>query len=260
MNEEFAESDLPSRLHDAEKAIANHPGYIAYEAIGGLIRSLRYVFVPNWLDLLQLLEHAATDEKLAIELVQNVRPPIIRDQFMSILTRRLHNYLASGVSLADHVRREMKDRHDELRAQYDIRLADLKKHAEFYFMKDLRNYTTHYALPVIGHSLSITNMNTSEQSFTSEVELSCVELSAWDKWSPQSKKFLREAGPAIQLRPIVRKHGELIQNLNTWVIEQLQVQNDPLLDEANRLVAARNSILAGTDHETASRITQERTD
>jgi hypothetical protein len=52
---------------------------------------------------MQLLDEASTNEELAVELIQNARPPIVRERFHAVATQRLHNYLASAQSLVEHL-------------------------------------------------------------------------------------------------------------------------------------------------------------
>jgi hypothetical protein len=208
-------------------------------------------------ELLTLLEQAATDEQLAIELVQNVRPPIVRERFQALVTQRLHNYLASTTSLVDHVRRVMRGRSDPLAEEYERRKAALRQHPEVDFMVGLRNFTLHRALPLVGHMLSIQNVNTPGQSMASEVQLSVAELLDWKGWSMGSRTYVKGQGDGVVLRAVVRLHGELIASFNVWLHTQLVTENAGGIEELNRLVVARNAELIGGDVELAKRVTDE---
>src|ERR1700678_3235248 len=94
--------DNSARLREAERRIERHPGYQEYLLCLAFERSLTAVFIPNWKELLVLLDQVATDPSLALEMVQNVRPPDVREKFQSDTTQRLHNYVAGTMTLVEH--------------------------------------------------------------------------------------------------------------------------------------------------------------
>lgn len=250
-------SEAGSRLREAERLLAEHPAYHVYRECLALQRSIEAVFLPNLRELLALLEQAATDEQLAIELVQNVRPPVVRERFQALVTQRLHNYLASTTSLVDHVRRVMRGRSDPLAEEYERRKAALRQHPEVDFMVGLRNFTLHRVLPLVGHTLSIQNVNTAGQSMASEVQLSVAELLEWKGWSAGSRTYVKGQGDGVVLRAVVRLHGELIASFSVWLHTQLVTGNAGGIEELNRLVVARNAELIGGDVGLAKRVTDE---
>jgi hypothetical protein len=122
-------------------------------------------------------------------------------------------------------------------------------------MQDLRNYALHRKLPSLGHSVSMTGVNTPDARFESEVKLSTGPLLEWDGWTTASKTFLAENPESISLRPVVLAHGRLVLDLNTWLFNALMSAID--LEEVNELQVKRNAILSGTDIETARRLTEQ---
>lgn len=246
-------ADWLEQLRAAERRILEHPAYTTYQEIEGLRRSLHAVFIPNWMELVELLQLAATNEGLAFELAQNVRAPVVRDQFETLLTRRLHNHLASTMSLVEHVRRVMRGQSDPIASQFNLLRGEVATHPEISFMQNLRNYVLHHGLPFLGHHLAVTNVNSSEQTVESEVKLSCSGLLEWDGWTAQSSAFLSASDEALGLRQIVIKHGELVKDLNLWLIGRLQADNESGLEVVNELIIEYNAILSGVDLETARR-------
>lgn len=245
--------DLSAKLDEAERRIAEHPAAVEHAQCGLIEWSVTAVFLPNLRELLGLLDAAATNQDLAFELIQNVRPPIVRDQFQRVVTQRLHNYLASTVSLVDHVRRVMKDRDDDIANEFELRKAALLvEQPAIPFVHDLRHFTLHRALPFIGHRLTET-----EGHLDSEVQLGVASLQTWDRWSSASRTFLRTSGDSIPLRHVIRHQGQSVADLNMWLLNALNEANAPRLAEVNRLVVARNAILHGVDQEAAERITAE---
>jgi hypothetical protein len=198
-----------------------------------------------------LLEQAAVDIDLAIELVQNVREPKKRREFQAAAAQRLHNYLASTMTLVDHSRRLMRYRSGPIADEFNKRKSAVLSNLEVPFLQDLRNYTLHRTLPALSHHLSMNNVNTAAAEMTSEVELSVDTLQRWDGWTASSRSFLKTSVDAVQLRPVVRRHGELVYELNAWLLNALAEANEPALADANELVVERNAVLSGGDRETA---------
>ena len=99
------------------------------------------VFLPNWREILALLDRAANDGALAMELVQNVRAPTVREQFRAQTIQRLHNYVAGTATLIDHSRRLMKGRSGTIVSEFETMKTSLEQNPEVPFVKDLRNFT-----------------------------------------------------------------------------------------------------------------------
>jgi extradiol dioxygenase family protein len=245
--------DLKARLDAARCAIVEHPGYKEHQALEALHLSLAGVFVPNWRILLAFLDAAATNEELAIELIQNARKPVVRERFQAETTRHLHNYLASVHSLVEHVRRMLRGRSGSIIEEFERRKAELLQDPEVKFIVELRNFTHHRILPFLGHTLSLTKVNTPDQQMESEIELSVGQLLEWDGWPALAREFLASQGDAIKLRPAVRRHGQLVFELNAWLLNELGHANDSALEEVNELVVRANMIFTG-DRDRAERL------
>ena len=104
------DQDFAAGLKDVERRIFGHPGRIEKDLIDGLARTVYAVFDPNRDELLGLLDRAATDVQLAVELFQNIRRPVVRTRFEGAVMRALLNYVASTGGLVDHSRRIMRGR------------------------------------------------------------------------------------------------------------------------------------------------------
>lgn len=248
-------AEREERLGEAKRHLFEHPHYRGHQETEALFQTITAVYVPNWRDLVALLETASKDETLAFELIQNVRPSTVRDRFQAVTARCLHNYLASSMTLVDHVRRTMAGRTGQLADEFKSRKEALLQNPEIPFMQDLRNFTLHRTLPFLAHRLSMTNVNTPEQTFESEVELSVAQLLEWDEWSTASRRFLENSGETVALRPVVQRHGQLVLDLNAWVHTKLVQAID--IDQLNELIVEINAALAGVDKESAKQLTDE---
>jgi hypothetical protein len=253
------QGNFPARLRAAEERIASHPACRALGMCDELQRSIEWVFLPNLVELLGLLERAANDEDLAIELMQNMYEPVIRERFQAAVTRGLHNYLASAMSLVDHVRAVMRGRTGTLTDEFVSRRSRLLTNPEVPFVQDLRNFTLHLALPFVGHTVTLPGADDPGGSAAGEVEVGVAQLLSWDGWSAASTSYLEQQGEAIALRHVIRKHGDLFLGLNTWLHTELSRENEPGLAELNLLIVERNAILYGVDFERAEELTRQDT-
>jgi hypothetical protein len=255
MTELLSEDEHRAALEAAQQRIIDHPGYKEKQLCDGLARTVYAVFVPNRNDLIALLDRAATDANLAIELFQNVRRPVERTRFEGAVIRALHNYVASAMALVEHTRRIMRDRSGAIVDEFEERKRDVVSTPEVPFVHNLRNYVLHHSIPFIGHEVRL--QPHPGVLAAGEIQLSVRQLSAWDGWSAPARLFINSQGDALTLRPVIELHAELVVALNLWLYEHLAAANEPALAEANQLVVERNAILSGTDLEDARRVTEE---
>jgi hypothetical protein len=254
--EDSTSGDRQERLNAAERRIFDHPAHKAYLESLAFQRTMT-VFTANLSELLSLLDQAATDQRLAVELIQNVHAPVVRDGFHALVAQRLHNYLAATGTIADHALRMKNKKAGDMAAEYDGRLTEMRKNPEVDFMRRLRDYTLHRELPFLSHTLTFNAINTASQSMVSEVELSVGELQQWDGWNTLQRDFLATYGDALPLRAVARRHGDLVIGFARWWGTLLETQNAAGIDELNELVVARNAVLSGDELDAARRRTDE---
>jgi hypothetical protein len=254
------DNELNARLDALQHSIHTHPGYQRRRELDAFATSIVHVFRGNFRAVLGLLRLASTEPDLAIELVQNVRKPVVRDAFMGELTRALHNYLASAHSVVDHARRLMRQADPDFAAQWKARVEEaLREHPVVHFIGGLRNYSLHRKLPFFGSTFSMQTPNSPEASFRSEIEMSVEQLLEWDRWPAPAKDFLLEHAPRFAVRPLIEEHGPVVYELNVWLHERLMEQNVDAVAEVNEMVVEFNATLMGTDFETArQRMDQKR--
>jgi hypothetical protein len=254
MTELLSENERSAELEAAQQRIVNHPGYREKQLYDGLARSVYAVFMPNRNDLIALLDRAASDGNLAVELFQNVWRPNVRIQFEGAVMRALLNYVASAMALVEHSRRIMRGRSGPIVEEFERRKRDVTSNLEVPFIHNLRNYVLHHSLPFIGHEVRLQPQPGVVAA--GEIRLSVQQLTAWEGWSAQARQFIASQGEALVLRPAVELHAELVAGLNLWLYEQLSAANAPALAQTNRLVDERNAILGGTDIEETRRISE----
>jgi hypothetical protein len=240
----------------AQERLHSHPGYLEYLETVALGETLWFVFIPNFNELIGLLDGASNDPVLGFELVQNAHRPDVRDQFEAETGQRLHNYIAATTSVIDHSRRIMKERVGAVAHEFATRKTAYLENPEHHFIKDLRNFTLHRSLPWLRYTMTLINLNTPEQAMGNEVELSVAQLKEWDGWTSPSERFLAEQGEAIALRAVIRRHADLLVGLNGWLLATLVEANRSGLDDVNDLVIECNAALLGVSVEEARRHTE----
>lgn len=254
MTELPSEDEYGATLEAAQRRMINHAGYKEKQLYDGLARSVYAVFIPNRNDLIALLDRAASDANLAVELFQNVWRPTVRIQFEGSVMRALLNYVASATALVEHTRRIMRGRTGPIVEEFERRKCDVISNPEVPFIHNLRNYVLHHSLPFIGHEVRLQPQPGIVA--VGEIRLSVQQLTSWDGWSAPARQFIASHDEALALRPVVELHAELVAGLNLWLCEQLSAANAPALEQTNRLVDERNAILGGTDIEEARRVSE----
>lgn len=215
------------------KQIREHPAHRLYLDIEAFFRSMEHVFGANSVELLLLLDQAASDTRLALELVQNAYDDPVRREFNARLDQRLHNYLAATQSLVDHSRRLLdKLGSGEVHTEFATRLATAQEGDLMPFMIDLRNYTQHRILPTTGVTTRF-----STKGASARILLNVAPLRRWKKWSPAAKRWLAAQPDDIDLRTILVDHHERVWALNDRLRVMVATANEAGQEEVNELIA-----------------------
>ena len=102
-----------------------------------------------------------------------------------------------------------------------------------------------------------TKLNTPEAAVESEVQLSVADLTSWEGWSPPARASIDRQGEAVLLRPVIKRHGDPVVEINAWLLSALAQANVDELAEVNKIVVERNALLNRIDIEEATRLTEE---
>jgi len=234
-------------IREAQARFHAHPGYREHMRIRAFTVTLVEVFEPNYADLIEILEGVASGSDLAVEMIENITSAQVGAGVASRFNRHLHNYVAGASSLIDHARRMTRDRDDAVTREYEKRKAQVIVNPEIPFIVGLRNLSLHRSLPIIGYTLSMTQTGLER----SEVELSVADLLDSDRWNGTMREYISAFGERLPVRPVVTRHHELVLDLNSWLINELQGANRVPLVEANELLVAINAAIMGVDLETA---------
>lgn len=213
--------------------IRNHPGKIAHDNWSNLNVTYSGIFVVNKRQLLELLALPSKDEKLITELMQNMWEQDVRDTYFSEMLRLLHNYTASAMTLVDHSRRFInKYSGTDFCKEYDLRRLKVSDSKEHRFLKDLRNYMLHVGTPPVGYTIKVNEKH--EESFSPN--LTSSTLLNWDKWSAPAKSYINDSSNDLLLVPLINKHGEMVDELYSWIFEQFNKIHGKEIEEVNELI------------------------
>jgi len=209
-----AKADWSRRLDDIQHERRNHPAgrtfyrWLAYER-------LLDVHHGNRQELVSVLD-SLDNPRVAIEMVQNVAPPHVRDRVEAELDRSLFNYLSSHYSLTDQAKKLAHlHPHSNLERRLEKRLTGLRDEGDLAFVNGLRNYTTHHTLPFLGHSVSIKGQHGPVEYTAS---LNAEELLVYREWSGPAKDFLRASNPGVDVRMALRRHVDEYFALFDWLV------------------------------------------
>lgn len=191
-------------------------------------------------ELVQLLRAGETQETLIVELLQNVREPVVRREFMAQLDQRLHNMLAGAVSLVDHTRRIISTYPQTgFSREFEAKNGLVVEQSVSQFLRRFRNYLLHYG------QAPITLKGSLAPDLTGEVLLDCADLLKWDGWTAKSRAFLDANRDGIRLGDACVEYEKLMRGLYEWIFFQFESLHVHDTAQLNELVKARNLTLTG---------------
>lgn len=177
----------------------------------------QYVLNANYQQLYNLI--ISYEQDLFIWAVEN-RPRL--GAFQKEFLRLLHNYLASIFSLIEHTRKFCKDlNNQEFEKNYRIELKELKINNCIRFLKDLRTYTQHYKLPFVSATFSFKATSPKKGTVKQKLILHKNGLLEWEKWSSESKEYMKKYGEKIDLKLIVSQYQQLITRFYKHVYKRV---------------------------------------
>ena len=192
------------------------------------------VFARNTDELLEVLDRPNNDVAFSMVLMGDDRDAI--GPFWSEVDQRLHNALASAVSLVDHTRPLLEYLGSDVPAivsEYTERNAKIMAMNETKFLRKLRNYLLHYGSAPILQSISL---NSSHHS----LKLNAARLLEWSEWNVQMREYLSGFGDndGPLLREDVATYARAMYEMFSWLFGQrVSIFNDPDVLERFRIDA-----------------------
>lgn len=196
------------------------------------LRSSRRIFGGNYRELTDLLG-ILENPMVAIPLRDAKRRAISRSA-LEIVTRLLHNFIASAKTLIDHTRTHMHSLYEghpfleEYEARVEARFASSPVQR---FVQDLRNYTQHYKLPLTGSSFSWDSAQGLNITYFADTE----ELAKWDKWSPEGRQYLDAFQKILPLRQLASDYLSLVDEFYKWIDKREREVNSEKLERLRQM-------------------------
>ncbi|MGE5694559.1 MAG: hypothetical protein ACM4D3_04785 [Candidatus Sericytochromatia bacterium] len=179
----------------------------------------------------------------------------VPEDYVNELVRRLHNYLTSVTSLVESRRivmrhrwpgkagnadiceacgRPMPSKEDKSEFEavdYSEKLAEAFETGERVFMSKLRNYCTHYSIPLPQLSTTWTWERGVGSMTVNTLQLDRDKPLRWDGWEGPAKAFLESRPEYFDLAPIVESYVNAANQFAAWFWEQINRRSAALIDE-----------------------------
>ncbi len=172
------------------------------------------VFRSNFYELVQGLEHLK-DPRNSLTMYSDDKRENL-EKLLDKTSRLLHNFLASAFSLIEHTRKIINRLYSgqAFRDEYQQKLEqDVINQPVHGFVKQLRNYTQHYTLPIL--ALQITLIEDLDFRVKMDVEI----LKQWDNWG-SSKSYVDALGNTCCIETVANEYFVLLQGFYVWLTQR----------------------------------------
>ena len=242
-------AEIRAQVEALQVKLRAHPGFLA-RAKWDLLKRAYSIWVSNSNELHAILSAVETSEELKVELIQNVRAPTVRLAFFAELDQRLHNMVASAVSLVDHTRVLRKHypstEFADMFEKENRKVADAPESA---FIRKLRNYLLHNGHAPFTSSATLPVPGGPSNTIDMKLRLSSSALLAAYDWDLASRTFIENQPEDIDLMAVVTTYSSAMQALYGWTFDQYEVLHHADVDEMNALIKEINLTMTGGAHD-----------
>jgi hypothetical protein len=140
--------------------------------------------------------------------------------------RVIHNYLASVVSLIDHTRVFVNSLHHEKEFIEYQQVIDetFIKNPLCNFVKDFRQYIQHYKIPDVSYQTNALSLKSKWS-----IRIRTEELESFSGWKKDSKRFLKDNYPKVDLLETLKSYQEIVTKFYEWLtIRQKEIFADEI--------------------------------
>jgi hypothetical protein len=139
--------------------------------------------------------------------------PAVRNEQQIEGTRKLHNFVASALSLVDHTRKLYENRYTESMPDYMAKRGEvLDRDGPTQFILGLRRHTQHAALPQIVFSVE----HLTETSTIARATLSKETLLGFDSFNASAENYIRNAKGSVDLEEAAKAYFENVEEFYGW--------------------------------------------
>lgn len=229
-----------AELRQLTDELAATGGWHVERQLDGIHRTWK-VLSANWQLVGKTLGRFKQDSEYALKVWGGARANPEWDTFLDLVDLALHNYIASVIALADHTSK-VADRVlqgedlSRYRREYNTRF---RKDPRSSFVRGLRNYLLHRALPVTSGSFHFEK----DGPFTHSIMLSVEALAEDDGWNPEALKFMDQAGEGLDIYEVLAAHYNDTRTFQKWFETLVFEANRDAIDEANEIADRRNALI-----------------
>ena len=134
--------------------------------------------------------------------------------YFQLVYRATINYLASASALIDYCRKFVKQFDKQIQDEHSIKVKEFFNNDLCYFVKDLRNYYLHEALP----RYSIKSRQFHEGKDGVLYSLSKQKLLKWDSWKVRATTFIANNTEHLDMTLILKKYQTIVDNFYSEII------------------------------------------
>jgi hypothetical protein len=188
----------------------------SYRNLKALQASYR-VFYGNYIALTKYLE-PLQDPKESLKMY-NLYQINNQENLINETSRLFHNFITSTKSLIDHTDNMIYKLYSQFRNEYNTKKEEyIRSHSVSKFVKDLREYTLHYTLPIQELQIALFS---SSKDIDFRMKINIAQLKKWSKWSGKSKSYLQGLDKGLSVIDLVNDYFILIQNFYDWLTTKL---------------------------------------
>lgn len=208
------------RVKDLRQQVENSKGW-KIKKKNELLGITYHVFMANNREIKQSLE-IFSNQGFARKIWAVENREDLRRYHIDVI-RLLHNYLAAAKTLIDHTR--IFIRNLEWDTQLDTQFKEeynekVKKEFETSgiskFLQELRNYILHKGIPTTVANLRFND----KEELDCSIELDINQISAWDKWTSISRKYINTLDSQTKLIDIVNEYTQKVLGFYKWLGER----------------------------------------
>ncbi len=176
------------------------------------------IFDGNYKELIHHLQ-VHNNPRVSLDLMRMDKRHLLH-AYQKEITRFLHNYIASALSLTDHARNHYRDLYSSNNLFPDYQDEINRRFVSnplAVFIKDLRQYFQHYKMPGLSSNLTFTK---GAPDFVIKLLLPLKEITKFSGWSQHSKKNLAQQTSDLDLFALINDYHQLIENFYRWFIDR----------------------------------------
>lgn len=216
------------------KAIKEHPGFLAHDALQVLRCSLD-VFKDFTLDLFHAIDLFAAESQS-----QDFWFRSKREHFNKLelhIRKSVFSTAMSAMLLVDTARNIVKN--FEPSGYHKYKNETFEGNEEHKFIQDLRNFNCHCRMIEPDWHISWTDTGKQMQFL-----LNPEKLLIWENWTSLSKEFIRKHPEGVDVECLFRNYEKKVKEFNHWFYNEIEKMSEPELSEYRKYERILNSFEA----------------